>query len=466
MRHRWRFIDSTLVVLLTAGVLYVGLAYDIFANAPGATVRSEALELDELLLVCGVLTVGAVWATSRLLRERRAHRARRAIEAEMRALAYSDALTGLPNRRQFDEALAAAAAAPPRAGGSHAVLMMDLNGFKRVNDAFGHGVGDELLMQVAARLRRIVREGDLAARLGGDEFAILSPHTAGPEAATGLALRVIEALEQPVLAGGVEHRIGAAVGLSLTPQDGADPEDLVRKADIALYRAKEDKHTKGSALRFFEPDMDAHVRERAVIERELTAAVAAGSVRPLFQPLVALGSHAVVGFEALPRWTSPVLGEVPPERFIAVAEDCGLIARLTDQLLEQACTAAATWPAHVELSFNVSGALLHDQDLRPAGSGHPGARPSGARTPRAGDHRKRPGARPRGRPRGARRLAQGGRAHRPGRLRHRLFQPLSPAKLRARQDQDRPQLRGRSWPLSRAAPPSCGRWWASDPASA
>ena len=194
-----------------------------------------------------------------------------------------DPLTGLPNRRQFDEALKkAAAAALPRAGASHALIMMDLNGFKRVNDAYGHAAGDELLIQIGTRPSpRLTREGDLVARLGGDEFALLALHVAGPEAATGLALRIIEALKAPITAGGVDQQVGTALGISLTPQDGLDPAELMRKADIALYRAKAEKEYAGSALRFFEAGMDAHVRERDSLERELRAAIAAGSaVRP------------------------------------------------------------------------------------------------------------------------------------------------------------------------------------------
>ncbi len=279
-------------------------------------------------------------------------------EREARALALEDPLTGLPNRRQFDEALAHAVAAPPRAGASHAVLALDLNGFKKVNDVYGHLAGDEVLAQVALRLRQAVREGDLVARLGGDEFAVLATHIASSEAATGVARRIIEALEPPVLSSQGEHQVGAAIGIALSPQDGG-VDEILRKADIALYRAKGGT----SALCFFEPAMDAQVRERDHLERELRAAIGTPAMRPFYQPLVDLKSGTIIGFEALARWTHATLGEIPPDRFITIADDCGLIAPLTDDLLRQACAEAATWPRHLSLSFNVSPAQLRDMGL-------------------------------------------------------------------------------------------------------
>jgi diguanylate cyclase (GGDEF)-like protein len=283
-----------------------------------------------------------------------------AAEAEARALAFEDALTGLPNRRQFDHALKAALGAPPRAGGAHAVLLLDLNGFKRINDMFGHPAGDEALIQVAGRLRKAMRDDDLVARLGGDEFAVLAHHLAGPEAATGIARRIIEAFDAPVLAGGGEQILGTAIGVALAPKDGTTPEQLLRRADIALYRAKEEG---GSALRFFEAEMDVRIRERDRMERDLRAAIGTPALRPHYQPVVDLKTGKVQGFEALARWTHPELGEVEPVRFIPIAEDCGLVGELTDSLLAQACGDAAQWPTEVGLSFNISPVQLKDRTL-------------------------------------------------------------------------------------------------------
>ena len=356
-RHRFRLIDLFAVIAATLLVVYIGTTTNIFSDTPGRSQRAQTLELDELLLACGVLVIGLFWAFGRLLRERREMKRRSAAEREIRTLAFHDALTGLPNRRQFDDAIKAAANSPPGADASHAVLLLDLNGFKKVNDVFGHAVGDEVLIYVGARLSRAVRAGDMVARLGGDEFAVLATHIGGPDAATGLALRIIEELNPPIHAGGRDHAIATAIGIALTPEDGADPAELLRKADIALYRAKGQGR---SALQFFEAEMDAHVRERDHIERELRSAIKAGAITPFYQPLVSLKTGRIQEFEALARWSHPDLGEVSPTRFIPIAEDCGLIAPLTDVLFTRACSDAAAWPADVQLAFNVSPVLLRD----------------------------------------------------------------------------------------------------------
>jgi diguanylate cyclase (GGDEF)-like protein len=360
LRHKFRFIDLVIVAAATLFVLYLGLKFDIFANAPGQTPAAETLEFDELIAVIAVLLVGLIWAVRRLLRERREVARRIAAEHEIRTLAFHDALTGLPNRRQFNDALKVAVAAPPRAGASHGVLMLDLNGFKRINDVYGHAAGDELLIHVGARISSAVREGDMVARLGGDEFAVLATHLSGPEAATSLARRIIEELEPAIQAAGGEHVIASAIGIALTPQDGSSPAELLRKADIALYRAKAQG---SSAMRFFEPQMDAHVRERDRLERALRASIEAGQVLTFYQPLVDLKTGKVRAFEALARWTHPELGEIDAERFISIAEDTGQIASLTDVLLKHACSDAGAWPPEVVLAFNISPVLLRDSGL-------------------------------------------------------------------------------------------------------
>ena len=357
IRHKFRFIDFSAVAIGAAVAIYLALTLDIFTNWNGQAADASQLEIDELVAVSAFFLGGMLWAVRRLIRERRETVRRRAIEREMRQLAFHDVLTGLPNRRQFDDALKVAVTAPPREGGSHAILMLDLNGFKRVNDVFGHAAGDEVLMQVAARLAKAVRERDMVARFGGDEFAVLSTHIAGSEAATGLAMRIVDAFEAPIPAGGSDHKVGAAIGIALMPQDGRDPSELMRKADIALYRAKAPGH---SAFRFFEEEMDARVRERDMIERELRAAIAAGEIVPYYQPLIDLKTGHVRGFEALARWTHREMGEIRPERFIPIAEDGGLIAAMTKSLLDRAAVEAGQWPSEVELAFNISPVLLRD----------------------------------------------------------------------------------------------------------
>ncbi|WP_164879619.1 putative bifunctional diguanylate cyclase/phosphodiesterase [Afifella aestuarii] len=360
LRHKFRFIDFSIVLIATLAMLYVGIVIDIFANAAGDTPAEMSVERDELIAVSVIFLLGLVWAVRRMIRERQEAARKARTAREIQRLAFHDALTGLPNRRQFDAALKEAAASPPGSDASHAVMMLDLNSFKRVNDVFGHAAGDEVLMQVAARLRRAVRGNDLVARLGGDEFAVLATHISGAEAATGLALRIIDALTPPIRAGGGEHAVGTAIGICLTPQDGDVPAELLRKADIALYRAKGQGH---SAMRFFEEEMDQHVRERSRIEAALREAIQTQTITPSYQPLVDMKTGTVKGFEALARWDDPELGKIGPDRFIPVAEDSGLITALTDLLLSKACHDAATWPGKTMLSFNVSPLLLRDPNF-------------------------------------------------------------------------------------------------------
>jgi diguanylate cyclase (GGDEF)-like protein len=359
-RHRYRFIDFTSVAVATILVLYAGMTFDIFANAPNHKPAADTLEFDELLATVVILFLGLLWAIRRMLRERRETARRAAAEREIRILAFHDPLTDLPNRRQFDEALKAAVAAPPRAGASHGVLLLDLNRFKRINDVYGHPTGDEVLVHVATRLIRAVRDGDLVARLGGDEFAVLATHLPSPETATGLALRIIEGLRNTITTHSGEHLVGAAIGIALAPQDGNSPAELLRKADIALYRAKEQN---ASAMRFFEPAMDAQVRERDRLERDLRKAINASEILSLYQPLIDLKSGQVRAFEVMARWTHSEMGEIAPERFISIAEDSGLISKLSDTLLTKACGDARQWRSEVELAFRVSPVLLRDPAL-------------------------------------------------------------------------------------------------------
>jgi len=192
IRHRRSIQDLSIILAILLVGLFIAFEVDIFANENTLTIHQETVELDEVLLLGGILAVGLLVFAIRRNREQKRETSRRlAAEEQIRELAFQDGLTGLPNRRQFDMALATALASPPRAGASHAVLLMDLNGFKRVNDIHGHSTGDELLVVVAKRLLGAMRNGDLVARFGGDEFAILACHVAGSEAATSVALRVI-----------------------------------------------------------------------------------------------------------------------------------------------------------------------------------------------------------------------------------------------------------------------------------
>jgi diguanylate cyclase (GGDEF)-like protein len=334
---------------------------DIFPNDGAIAIRGDTIELDEALLV-GATTILAVliFGFSQYLAQKREMRARIAAEQHARELAYQDGLTGLPNRRQFEEALNAAVVSPPRAGSSHGIFLLDLNGFKHINDAHGHAEGDRSLIVVAQRLRVAMRDGDMVARFGGDEFAILATHLEGPEGATRVALRVIEALDSPIKTSGATHNVGVGIGIALVPTDAMTAEEALRKADVALYRAKVEKR---SALRFFEPAMDIRVQERASMEQALRVAMNRGDIKAVYQPIVDLRTRKITGFDATPMWFDPNLGKVEFECFIALAEEVGLIHALSDDVLLQACEAAKSWPGHVTISVDIHASQLKDHLL-------------------------------------------------------------------------------------------------------
>jgi diguanylate cyclase (GGDEF)-like protein len=358
IRHRRSIKDLSIVVAMLLVATFLVFEIDVFANEARMTVKEETIELDEVLLLGALLAVGLlVFAVRRYLEQKRETARRMVAEEHVRELAFQDGLTGLPNRRQFDDALKTALASPPRLGAAHAVFLLDLNGFKQVNDVHGHGIGDELLIVVAQRLMSAVRDGDLAARFGGDEFAILARHVVGAEAATSVALRVIQALETPITTGSLTHQVNVGIGIALAPDDGSDADEVLRKADVALYRAKAERR---SALRFFEEQMDHRVRERDRMEQELRAALAEGSIRTVYQPTVDLKTRKVVGFEATPQWIHATLGEIPAARFIPIAEETGLIHDLAGRLLRDACRTAARWPEYVTLAMDLYPIQLRD----------------------------------------------------------------------------------------------------------
>lgn len=361
IRHRFAIRDISLLLAALGVIAYIAFAIDLFENQAGIDARTAIVELDEALLL-GTLLACALfgYGARHYLRQKREFARRLAAEREVRKLAYQDVLTGLPNRRRFDDALRAALNAPPRADAAHAVLLLDLNGFKRINDVHGHGAGDEVLIGVAQRLLTAMRDGDLVARFGGDEFAILATHLADPEAATNIALRVIESLELPIPAAGASHRVGAGVGIALVPSDATTIEEAMRKADVALYRAKGERR---GALRFFEPGMDAQIQERAVMEDALRDALDNDRIDVVYRPTFDLRTHTVVGFDAAPRWLDAKRGEIPLERFIAIAEEVGLIHEIGERVLRRACVAAKTWPAHVTLSIDIHASQLRDAQL-------------------------------------------------------------------------------------------------------
>jgi diguanylate cyclase (GGDEF)-like protein/PAS domain S-box-containing protein len=275
-------------------------------------------------------------------------------------LAHHDPLTGLPNRLLFHDrlqhALARAAVGRQRAGRQLAVLFIDLDRFKNVNDTLGHHVGDELLKQVAGTLSACLREGDTLARLGGDEFIVLLEDADGERGARAVAEKLMRLFERPVTVSGYELFVSGSVGISLFPQDALDANMLIRNADVAMYQAK----ARGrNGYRFYAPSMDGEGVERLRMEALLRRAIEKGEIWLAYQPQVEIGSGHLIGVEALVRWNSPELGQVPPVRFIPLAEDTGFIAQLGAWVLEQACRQVVRWEQaglHVpKVAVNLSG---------------------------------------------------------------------------------------------------------------
>jgi diguanylate cyclase (GGDEF)-like protein len=284
---------------------------------------------------------------------------RRQAEARMAHMAHHDALTGLPNRLLFREKLEAALALARR-GRLLALHCLDLDQFKAVNDTLGHPVGDALLKAVAARLLDWTRETDTVARLGGDEFAIVQTAISKPTEATAFAGRLIELLSKPFQVDGHQLVIGTSIGISFAPQDGLDPDQLLRCTDLALYRAKTDGR---GVYRLFHAEMDAQMQARRLLELDLRRAAQCGELEMFYQPLIDVHDNVATGFEALLRWRHPERGIVPPGDFIPLAEEIGLIVPIGEWVLRQACTDAASWPGILKVAVNLSPVQFRSRHL-------------------------------------------------------------------------------------------------------
>ncbi|WP_369719734.1 EAL domain-containing protein [Bradyrhizobium sp. LLZ17] len=280
-------------------------------------------------------------------------------QSQIAFMARHDALTGLPNRSLFAERIEQAVAEAGR-GAGFAVFCIDLDNFKQVNDTLGHPVGDALLCAVAARLSACVREGDTVARLGGDEFALIQSEVRNADEAEHLARRVVEHVGAPYELNGHRVIVGCSAGISLAPDDGTTREKLLKNADMALYRSKMDGR---GTWRFFEPAMDASLQSRRALEIDLREAMDRDEFDLFYQPIYDLRMDRISGFEALLRWRHPERGLVPPDQFIPVAEEIGLIASLGEWVLNRACEQAASWPNELKIAVNVSAAQFRDPRL-------------------------------------------------------------------------------------------------------
>jgi diguanylate cyclase (GGDEF)-like protein len=326
---------------------------------PAHTIASRVDEFADGRLICVTRQpmAGGGWVATHLdvTEQRRS-------EARIIHMAQHDALTNLPNRVLLRERMEHALAVTRSGGPNLAVLMLDLDRFKEVNDTLGHPAGDILLQAVASRLLGCIRETTLIARLGGDEFAVIDYVTNPMVEATALAERIRKALCEPFDLGAHQITTGTSIGIAIAPRDGTDSDEILKNADLALYSAK--SGGRGS-FRFFEPELDELMHARRNLERDLRSALANGEFELHYQPFYNVGSDEPGGFEALLRWHHPQRGLVSPVEFIPLAEETGLIVPLGEWVLRAACAEAAKWPARLKIAVNLSPAQFRSKELVP-----------------------------------------------------------------------------------------------------
>ena len=307
-----------------------------------------------ITLVFGALAgVGTAHWMRRLNAQRRA-------EERVRYLAQHDVLSGALNRASLNDELERAAWCADAGGPGFAVLCVDLDRFKEVNDGFGHAAGDEVLRQVSQRLRALLRHGDHVARLGGDEFAILQSGVGNPDDVRTLAQRVVESLAAPYDFQGHPIICGGSAGAAIYGVDSRSVDDLLHKADLALYRSKAEGR---GGFSFYEARLDRHLHDRRELAHDLRQAIESDALNLHYQPLYAADGITLNGYEALARWTHPTRGAVAPAQFIPVAEETGLIEALGRWVLRRACAEAATWPDGLTVAVNLSAAQFRNETL-------------------------------------------------------------------------------------------------------
>ncbi|HVZ99097.1 MAG TPA: EAL domain-containing protein [Caulobacterales bacterium] len=282
---------------------------------------------------------------------------REAAEALAQSLARHDPLTGLANRRNFLEELERRLALVGDDDDGFALMFVDLDRFKPINDVHGHLIGDQLLQVIATRLSGCIRDDSLAARLGGDEFAILLEGVEDREGIAAAAKRILAELSAPILINGLKLTVGASVGIAICPADGRTSEEILQRGDAAMLRAKEER----GAFMFFDSSMDEALRTKASMEAELRAAIPAGDIVPFFQPVIHLDTGKLAGFEVLARWPHKTRGLISPVQFIPIAEEAGLVDAMFWALLAEACRKALAAPGDFVLAVNISPSQVRDQ---------------------------------------------------------------------------------------------------------
>lgn len=356
-RHReWQ--AGVLLSLAIIGLHFTGMA--AFAVTPTAgfantSVGQAVAAMAAAIGMVALLIVGAGISTF-LIERKTSHDGQNRIAH----IAMHDALTDLANRHQFSEALQTECERLTRYGRPFALLLIDLDRFKPINDTLGHPIGDIVLTRVAERLLCAVRSDDLVARIGGDEFAAICFGIGDGAHAEEVGERIVEILSRPLIVGGNVIELSGSVGVTVAPLHGDTPAELIQHADVALYAAK---HNGRNTQRTFEPGLMDSIKRRRALEASLRRACMRDEFTIVYQPVFDSCSGELSGAEALLRWRCPERGDVPPSEFIPIAEDLGLISRIGANVLRQACLDAATWPAHLDVAVNVSSVQLLDRRL-------------------------------------------------------------------------------------------------------
>ena len=349
---------SVMLSLAIVGLHFTGMAAFSVTPIPGvaAGADTEAFTAMAAAIVMVALMIVGTGISTHLM-ERRINLSS---QNRLAHIAMHDALTELANRHAFSEALESECVKQQRYGRPFALLTLDLDRFKPINDTLGHPIGDVVLQMVSTRLRCAVRHGDLVARIGGDEFAIITYGISEISQATQVAHRVVEVLSRPFVVNGNVAELGGSVGVAVAPEHGTTAEQLVQHADIALYTAK-----RAGRERFcvFDPQMMDTILRRRYLEADLRRACMREDFEVVYQPVSSSLTGEVIGAEALLRWTCPGRGEIPPSEFIPLAEELGLISRIGATVLLQACRDAATWPDDLDIAVNISPVQLLDPRL-------------------------------------------------------------------------------------------------------
>jgi diguanylate cyclase (GGDEF)-like protein len=363
---RWRYLLQLAAALLILALLVAGLSGSILQRRISKPLSELTHAMNEVTVqqdfaarvsVSGndeIAQLGVGFNTMLSELERRDLEKREAQE-KLKYQAVTDELTGLPNRRLLADRLSQALAVARRERHILALLYLDLDGFKLVNDSLGHTVGDVLLGQVSGRLRSRARQSDTLARLGGDEFTVVLTHLRKKEEAGTVAQSLLDVLAAPFIIEGHEITIGASIGISCFPADAVDGVNLLQQADNAMYAAK--RQGRNRAI-YFTPELGSSARERLNLENQLRSAISRCEIAVHYQPEFELATHRVVRFEALARWTHPTLGTIPPAKFIPIAEETGMIIPLGLYVMARACAEAVTWqklsPVPIQVAVNVS----------------------------------------------------------------------------------------------------------------